>query len=99
MDRMMHRRARSLALAVLLVLGACGQGQEAADLTGPTTTASEPSATPTLQDVMELEKFAPLEPGTYFTGPDSDPSTPLRVVYEIPFEGWSQWFGAVKFAG
>ena len=44
---MMHRHARSLALAVLLVLGACGRGQEAADPTGPTTTtASEPSATP-----------------------------------------------------
>ena len=94
----MHRHARSLALAVLLVLGACGQGQEAADPTGPTTTASEPSATPTVQDVMELEKFAPLEPGTYFIDPDSDPSTNLLVVYEVP-EGWSQWFGAIKFAG
>ena len=31
--------------AVLLVLGACGPGQEAADPTGPTTPASEPSAT------------------------------------------------------
>src|SRR3990172_11304248 len=98
MDRMMHRHARWLALAVLLVLGACGQGQEAADPTGPTTTASEPSATPPVQDVMELEKFAPLEPGTYFIDPDSDPSTPLRVVYEVPVEGWSQWFGAFKFA-
>jgi hypothetical protein len=48
---------------------------------------------------MELEKFAPLEPGTYFIDPDSDPSTPLRVVYEVPHEGWSQWFGALKFAG
>ena len=48
---------------------------------------------------MELEKFALLEPGTYVIDPDSDPSTPMRVVYEIPFEGWSQWFGALKFAG
>jgi hypothetical protein len=47
---------------------------------------------------MELEKFAPLEPGTYFIDPDSDPSTPLRVVYEVPHEGWSQWFGALKLA-
>lgn len=95
----MHRHARSLALAVLLVLGACRPGQEAGDPTGPTTTASEPSPTPTIQDVMELEKLAPLEPGTYFIDPDQDPSTPLRVVYEVPVEGWSQWFGAVKFAG
>ncbi|MEX2458056.1 MAG: hypothetical protein WD770_03615, partial [Actinomycetota bacterium] len=26
------------------------------------------------------------------------PSTPLRVVYEVAAEGWSQWLGAVKFA-
>ena len=47
---------------------------------------------------MELEEFAPLEPGTYFIDPDLDPSTPLRVTYEVPSEGWSQWIGAVKFA-
>jgi hypothetical protein len=46
---------------------------------------------------MELEPFAPLEPGTYFIDPDGDPSTPLRVVYEVPVEGWSQWIGATKF--
>ena len=63
-----------------------------------TTTVSDPNSRPTVQDVMELEKFAPLEPGTYFIDPDSDPSTPIRVLYEVPFEGWSQWFGAVKFA-
>ena len=101
----MHRHARSLALGALLALGACGPGQDAGDPTSPSpaamspTAASEPSATPTIQDVMELEKLAPLEPGTYVIDPDSDPSTPLRVVYEVPAEGWSQWFGAVKFAG
>ena len=47
---------------------------------------------------MELEPFAPLEPGTYFIDPDLDPSTPLRVAYEVPVEGWSQWIGAAKFA-
>lgn len=47
---------------------------------------------------MELEPFAPLEPGTYFIDPDADPSTLLRVVYEVPVEGWSMWTGAVKFA-
>jgi hypothetical protein len=47
---------------------------------------------------MELEYFAPLEPGTYSIDPDVDPSSPLRVVYEIPAEGWSMWIGAVKFA-
>ena len=38
---------------------------------------------------MELEPFAPLEPGTYSIDPDLDPSTPLRVVYEVPAEGWA----------
>jgi hypothetical protein len=47
---------------------------------------------------MELPDFAPLEPGTYFIDPDRDPSTPLRVVYEVPFEGWSMRIGAAKFA-
>ena len=48
---------------------------------------------------MELPDFSPLKPGTYFIDPDGDPSTPLRVVYEVPVEGWSQWIGATKFAG
>ena len=48
------------------------------------------------QDIMELEPFVPLEPGNYFIDPDGDPSTPLRVVYEIPAEGWSRWIGAAK---
>ena len=47
---------------------------------------------------MALEPFAPLEPGTYFIDPDADASTPLRVVYEVPAEGWSMWTGGVKFA-
>jgi len=48
---------------------------------------------------MSFEATSPIEPGTYFIDPDLDPSTPLRVVYEVPSEGWSQWIGAVKFAG
>jgi hypothetical protein len=47
---------------------------------------------------MDLPNFAPLEPGTYFIDPDLDPSTPLRVVYEVPAEGWSMWIGAAKSA-
>jgi hypothetical protein len=48
---------------------------------------------------MDLDHFAPLEPGAYSIDPDLDPSTPLRVVFEVPAEGWSSWIGAVKFAG
>jgi hypothetical protein len=86
-------------LAALIALGACVPGSEAADPTIPSPTAlGDRSPTPTVQDIMELEPFAPLEPGTYFIDPDGDPSTPLRVAYEVPAEGWSQWIGAVKFA-
>ena len=96
---MKHRHGRSLALVVLLVLGACARGQDEADTTSPSpVTPSDPSPTLAVRDVMELEPFAPLEPGTYFIDPDGDPSTPLRVVYEVPFEGWSMWIGAAKFA-
>jgi hypothetical protein len=82
---MSERRGWLLGLALLFALEGCGG-------------ASERTVTPTIQDVMELEFFAPLEPGTYFIDPDGDPSTSLRVVYEIPFQGWSQWIGAAKFA-
>ena len=47
---------------------------------------------------MALEFSTPLEPSTYFIDPDGDASTPLRVVYEVPAAGWSQWMGTVKFS-
>ena len=94
---MRTHHGRSLVLAAILALGACAPGPEAADPTIPSPTApGDPSPTPMVQDIIELAPFAPLEPGTYSIDPDLDPSTPLRVVYEVPFEGWSQWIGAVK---
>jgi hypothetical protein len=96
---MRTHHGRSLVLAALLALGACAPGREAADPTIPSPTApGDPSLTPTVQDIMELPDFSPLEPGTYLIDPDLDPSTPLRVVYEVPVEGWSQWIGAAKFS-
>ena len=85
------------ALVVLLALGACASDPDAADTTGPSPT-SPPSAAPAVHDVMEIEYFARLEPGTYSIDPDVDHSTPLRVVYEIPAEGWERWIGAAKFS-
>jgi len=86
-----------LGLALLIALAGCAPAPESADTTATSPTApSEPTASPTIQDIMELEPFAPLEPGTYFIDPDLDPSTPLRVVYEVPFEGWSMWIGATN---
>lgn len=96
---MTGRHGRSLVLAALMALGACAPGPEAADRTILSPTASgDPSPTPTVQDIMELEPFAPLEPGTYFIDPDLDPSTPLRVVYEVPVDGWRMWIGATKWS-
>jgi hypothetical protein len=83
-------------IAVLLMATACSAtGREAADSTVPSQTGSS-DAVPT--DVMTLDYFVPLEPGTYAIDPDLDDSTPLRVVYEISAEGWSMWIGGVKFA-
>jgi hypothetical protein len=86
----------AVALALVPILTGCAS-DDPAKATAPKTT-SAPTSTATVQDVMELEDFAPLEPGTYFVDPDGDSSTPLRVVYEIPVEGWSSWIGGVKFA-
>jgi hypothetical protein len=97
---MKHRLGRSLGLAGLLAVGACTSGTQATDTTVLSPMApSEPSPTPTVRDVLELEDFAPLDPGTYFIDPDADASTPLRVLYEVPVEGWSQWIGATSTPG
>jgi hypothetical protein len=94
---MKHRNGHSLTLVVLLVLVACARGEdEAATKIPPRAAPSDPSPMPTVQDIMELEGFAPLEPGTYVIDPDLDPSTPLRVVYKVPADGWVQWIGAAK---
>jgi hypothetical protein len=89
--------SRFLVLVVLLALGACAPGTEASDAPVPSPPApSDSSPTPTIRDVMEIEYLAPLEPGTYSIDPDVDPSTPLRVLYEIPAESWLRWIGAAK---
>ncbi|HJP65298.1 MAG TPA: hypothetical protein VKA30_03220 [Actinomycetota bacterium] len=95
---MKTHHARSLALATVLALGACTSAPKASDAPVPSSVGpSVPGPTPTAQDVMDLGEFAPLKPGTYFIDPDADPSTPFRVLYEVPAEGWSQWIGTAKF--
>jgi hypothetical protein len=97
---MRTHHGRILALALVVALAGCAPTPGTTDTAAsPPTATSEPSPTPTIQDIMELPDFAPLDPGTYFIDPDADPSTPLRVVYEIPVEGWSMWTRAAKFAG
>lgn len=96
---MKERLGHLLAAAITIALGACSSGAEDAGPAAPSPVApSDSSPTSTIQDIMELEPLAPIEPGTYFIDPDGDASTPLRVVYEVPAEGWSQWIGATKFS-
>jgi hypothetical protein len=110
---MCTRRRLLLGLALLVALAGCSSGSDttsprtsAPSKSAPSTKvpsspaateSNEPSAAPAAHDVMELPDFAPLDPGTYFIDPDLDPSTPLRVTYEVPTEGWSQWTGAIKW--
>jgi len=95
----MNSRYRpQLGLALLIGLTRCASTPEGTGTAPRSPTApSEPTASPTIQDVMKLEDFAPLEPGIYFIDPDTDPSTSLRVEYEVPVSGWSMWTGAAKF--
>ena len=79
------RHRLQLGLALLVALAGCAPGTET---TAPRTSAppapSEPSPTPTVQDIMELAPFAPLEPGSYFIDPDLDSSTPSALCMRTP---------------
>ena len=93
---------------MILALAACGQGEESATAPQPTvttaiarttaspTSTSEIGSTTTIQDIGDLPHFVPLEAKTYYIDPDDDPSTPLRVMYTIPEEGWLMWIGTFK---
>ncbi len=96
---MKNRHGRALVLAVMLAVGACSSGPEPADAPPPTSAApNETDTAPTVQDIFTVvEPLSPVEPGTYFIDADLDPSTSLRVVFDIPAEGWSSWLGATKF--
>jgi hypothetical protein len=90
-------KQRLIAVALSVALAGCAPGTGSSDAPVPSPPApSDPSPTPVVQDVMEIEYFAPLEPGTYSIDPDVDPSTSLRVLYEIPAKGWLRYFGAAK---
>ena len=74
----------------------------ASETTGAAVTSSsaattDPPTTSTVEDAWDGGTFTDLEPGTYFIDPDLDPSTPLRVTFDIAAEGWSSWIGAVRF--
>jgi hypothetical protein len=64
----------------------------------PASTSPAPGVPGSIRDIMKMARFAPLPPGTYFIDPDGKPATALRVVYEIPADGWQEWIGAAKFS-
>jgi hypothetical protein len=94
----MRISSRFVVVAVL-ALGACTSDPGSAEAPVPSSThPSDPSPTPAIQDIVVTGGFEPLEPGTYSIDPDLEPSTPLRVVYEIPEERWTNWIGGAKFS-
>jgi hypothetical protein len=96
-----RRTAFVMAIAIGILSGCGSSGPGAATnqtRSLPPTATQARSSTPPAQDIMQREPFAPIEPGPYFIDPDGDPSTSLRVRYEVPATGWSMWIGAAKFA-
>jgi hypothetical protein len=97
-----------LSLGLTVVIAGCGQAEESPTASQPTitsniasttaspSTTSDTGATTTIQNILDLPHFTPLEATTYYIDPDDDPSTPLRVLYTVPNEGWLQWIGTFK---
>ena len=107
----LSRVGKLCSIGVVLVASACattappgtatpsataGASAAASPTPAPSATPT-PSSTPSIQDIWGFEPLGPIEPGAYFIDPDLDPSTPLRVVYEVPAQGWSMWVGGTKF--
>lgn len=104
----MFRRAFALIGVLAMLAAACGDDEPAATKVTPTTTTAGATTTTagatttaagtvsTVQDVLALDFLTPLEPGTYSIDPDVDASTRLRVVFEVPTDGWTAWHGALK---
>lgn len=90
----MDTRHRGVLLGSLIVaLTACAPGADPPPATSMTTVVDQSRD---VEDMWALPSLQPVEPGTYFIDPDFDQSTPLRVIYVVPEEGWSQWAGTFK---
>ena len=103
----LSRVGKLCSIGVVLVASGCATTAPPETATpsataGPSAAASPtpvpsatttPSSTPLVRDIWGFEPLRPIEPGAYFIDPDLDPSTSLRVVYEVPAQGWSMWIG------
>jgi hypothetical protein len=87
-----------LILTLVVGLSGCSSGETTTPPGAKTATesTSADTAADIATDMADFfdDKF--LETGTYYVDPDDNPSTPLRVVYEIAADGWSPWMGASK---
>ena len=90
------RRLKWIAVAVVALLALVGaltlrDADQNVDTVPPVTQVPEPVG-PT--DIREDPPG--LQPGQYFIDPDGDPSTPLRVTFEVAAENWAQWIPVSK---
>ena len=94
------RAGRLYRLLLCITLAGCTGAAPTPTVPAAPTPSTGPSSShspvPTPRDIWSLQALGPIERGLYFIDPDLDPSTPMRVVYEIPADGWSQWIGGAK---
>ena len=100
----MTRLSLSGLVVVGLLISACGAAAPGAS-DNPSETPPPSSATPSPaatagptgpRAIASAGDFAPLDPGAYYIEPVADGSSPLRVLFTIPAEGWSSFIGAFK---
>jgi len=87
--------AVAAVVALLALVGALTllDADQTVDTVPPVTQVPEPGG-PT--DIGKVTQG--LQPGQYFIDPDGDPSTPLRVTFEVAAKEWEQWIPVSKLA-
>ena len=102
---MKTRHGRSLALVIMLALGACTSGSEAVEAPGSsaptssdadTTAPSETVPGPKVQDIMSSSPSLRSSPGPTSSTPTSTPPPRSAWCTRSPLEGWAAWIGAAK---
>lgn len=91
---LMVAAAAAVAAVIGTVVVAAGDDDDTVD----TADSPTPTTTPVVDwaDVPDGTTYAP---GRYFVDPDADPTTPLRVTFQVTADGWNSWPGAYKQQG